>query len=302
MNDQFFQEGEMKRLNDRMPCQGTIGWGLLCLFVFFGTFQPLLAWSERGHHLTARLAEAQLTPQALTAARELLGGKSLAEVSMWADQIKPDRPETAIYHYANFPAAREFEPSEAQGDDNGAVVPALEGFIALLGNPHRTVEERAEALRFIVHLVGDIHQPMHCSPRGDQGGNKVAVWFFGRPRNLHQVWDRDILASCGIDEETHLEALKDMMNDEVFDGKPGTPAQWAAESNRLAIWHAYRLPWNNRLDERYVEPNLRLANRQIIKAGRRLTAVLNQVLGQAPLTETQNVARRSSPETISASF
>ncbi|HNV71141.1 MAG TPA: S1/P1 nuclease [Candidatus Ozemobacteraceae bacterium] len=271
-------------MNLQCPCSlngGSFPLVVVVVCLYFCQVGTLGAWSERGHHLVARLAEAQMTPSAVASVRRLLNGQSLADVSMWADQIKPSRPETAVYHYANFPARHDQEPFDAQGDNDGAVVPALERSISLLGQAHLPAADRAEALRFVVHLVGDVHQPLHCAPQGDQGGNKITVRFFGRPRNLHQVWDRDILDSAGISEDIHFAALQRIMAEELTESHTGLPQQWAAESNRLAVWQAYRIPWNGCLDERYVEPSLRLANRQLIKAGRRLAAVLNDAFSRS---------------------
>ncbi|NLI78382.1 MAG: S1/P1 nuclease [Candidatus Riflebacteria bacterium] len=275
----------------RPPAWGT---GLLAFAVAAGLWlaavAPVLAWGELGHRLVARLAEAHLTPEARRFVAATLDGESLADVAIWADRIKPDRPETAPWHYQSFDPQREWDDDPAPTGAAGALLTATAHCRDLLAGDAGTPTERREALMFLVHLVGDLHQPLHCAPAGDQGGNAVKVWLFGEESNLHRVWDGGLIFRTGLAEDVYLASLETTPEPGVAPGDPGTRdwdavfAGWAAESNRAAVWHAYRLPSDHRLEERYLQANIRVVNRQLKRAGLRLADILNDLADRQPPT------------------
>ncbi len=273
----------------RRPVRPT---GFLALVVAAGLWLaavvPVLAWGELGHRLAARLAGARLTPEARRFVAVTLGGDSLADVAIWADRIKPERPETAPWHYQNFDRQREWDDDPAPAGAGGTLPAAAARCRALLAGDAGPPLERREALMFLVHLVGDLHQPLHCAPAGDQGGNAVKVWLFGEETNLHRVWDGGLICRTGLAEDAYLAALESDPEPEAAPGDMGTRAWdavfagWAAESNRAAVWHAYRLPPDHRLAERYLQASIRVVNRQLRRAGRRLAGILNDLADQHP--------------------
>src|SRR5262249_48901498 len=130
--------------------------------------------------------------------------------AFWADEIRDRRPETARWHYVDIPlAAHDYQPArDCQRTPRGdCIIAALERERAVLADHGATDQRRSEALRFVVHLIGDLHQPLHCADDGDHGGNAVDVTFLGRPERLHAVWDGGILTASGLGERTWVERV-----------------------------------------------------------------------------------------------
>src|SRR5882672_5025159 len=159
----------------------------------------VLGWGGDGHQIVCLIAEARLAPAAKAAIHELLGDDvsiSDAEVANWADQIRRERRSTAPWHYVNIPiAATTFDPNR-DGKNGNNVIAKIAEFERVLSDKNAAKADRAEALKFLVHFVGDLHQPLHCADRdGDKGGNARLVFFGDRQKavNLHQVWDSLIL-------------------------------------------------------------------------------------------------------------
>jgi hypothetical protein len=146
----------------------------------------------------AWIAEARLTDKAQVGVKELLGdaGLSDAEVVSWADEVRRERKETAPWHYVNIPIdATGYDPVK-HGNGGENVIDAIERFAKVLADKTAPKEDRVEALKFLIHFVGDLHQPLHCAERnGDKGGNGRLVFFPGRKKavSLHAVWDTLIL-------------------------------------------------------------------------------------------------------------
>jgi hypothetical protein len=137
------------------------------------------AWSGEGHQLIALIAEDMLTPEAKAAAKELLDGANIAdaEVVNWADEIRRERRETAPWHYVNIPHdARGFDRAR-DGRDGDNVIDALERQAKVLADKTQPREKSVEALKFVIHFVGNLHRPLHCADRnGDKGGNTRLVF------------------------------------------------------------------------------------------------------------------------------
>lgn len=238
-------------------------------------------WYDEGHRLVARLAETRLTPRTAAAVRELLGGQSLADASLWADRIRGQRRETAPLHYVNIPlGADRYVPGRDCPHDQ-CIIAAIERDRRLLADTGASPAERAEALRFLAHLVGDLHQPLHVANDGDRGGNDRAVTFLGAEKNLHEVWDGELVQATGLDEEqyfTHLRRLMDSLDAAAVER--GTVVDWAMEGHRVAAERAYRLPPGDAIDPPYFAASLPLVDRALVHAGIRLARVLNEALGE----------------------
>jgi hypothetical protein len=201
-----------------------------------------LAWGRDGHQVIANLAQSRLSPTAKKGVAALLRGATLASVASEADNLRNSRPETARWHYVNIPltataydAARDCQPSP-QGD---CILAAIDRFAAILADRAKPDAARAEALTFLVHLIADLHNPMHVTTNNDRGGNETKVAFFGTPTNLHALWDVGLMEHTGLT----ITAWTDTLNrsgQTVPAG--GTPVQWALEALRVAREHCYQLP------------------------------------------------------------
>jgi hypothetical protein len=244
-----------------------------------------LAWGRIGHRAAAKLAESRLTPTARDAVAAILDqNETLADASTWADEVRPNRPESAPWHYVNVPLA---EPrySDHFCPPQGCVVSKIEEFRAILADRTRKLEERREALRFLVHFVEDMHQPLHVGDRGDRGGNDTTVVFLGTPTNLHRVWDSGLIEHESDSEAVWLLRLKALAVPDVATGwERGTAAEWATESLTLARLafllpeSASRLKSDDKLDERYAAFGASVAQLRLAQAGVRLAWLLNNTL------------------------
>ena len=236
-------------------------------------------WYDFGHRVVARIAEARLTPAVRAAVRHLLGGQDLASAASWADQIRASRNETAELHFVNIPLdATRYDPAR-HCPGGRCLIAAIERDRQLLADPGSAPSERTEALRFLVHWLADLHQPLHVSDNGDRGGNDVELRFLGRIRNLHQVWDGEIIEAVQWDEAAYLDHLaRGMKRMNLRALERGTVVDWAMEGHRVAVRHAYRLPPSGKVDSGYVKANLPRVDRALIAAGVRLAWVLNTAL------------------------
>jgi nuclease S1 len=202
---------------------------------------PAWAWGRLGHRLIAKMAERHLSPEAKAAVAELLEpGESLADASAWADENRTRVHGSGAWHYANVSIDEPRYADRVAGE--GQVVPRIHEFQAILRDRTRPVSERRRALRFLVHLVEDLHQPLHVGENHDKGGNDLQVRFFRRGTNFHHLWDTLILEHRSRDEDRWLD-------DPVAIDKPidraiamdGMVEDWATES-LLAAREAYKDP------------------------------------------------------------
>jgi len=232
--------------------------------------------------VVARVAEARLTPAVRARARALLRGAALADVATWADDIREDRPETARWHFVDIPVgAKSYRPSRDCQPRRGGdcAIAAIAREQGALGDASASRARRAEALRFVVHLVADLHQPLHCADDHDHGGNDVAVTLLGRPTNLHAVWDSGLLAAGGHGETATARRVTAWLAAHAAEPlAAGTTVDWALEAHRAAVEHAYVIPRSHRLGRAYVAANLPVVDGRLALAAARLAAVLNAAL------------------------
>lgn len=243
------------------------------------------AWGPEGHEIVGRIAEKHLTPEAARGVRGLTTN-SLSEISNWPDEIRRARPETAPWHYVDIPyGAEKLDVERDCVAHTGCVVTAIERFTHVVADRQTNVEARVEALKFLVHFVGDIHTPLHCAERnGDQGGNLVWVRWPGdeKASKLHAVWDVHFVSKnirdAGLSAITYADKLAE--NSEKLSAT-GTAADWAWESHRLAVERVYPgVPPRGRawpVPAEYIQKNQPVVAQQLTKAGLRLACLLNEV-------------------------
>ena len=238
-------------------------------------------WWDMGHRIVARLAQLRLTPHTRDAVRDILGGQSLADASVWADNIRNYRHDADQLHYVNIPLAATGYDSVRQCPAGRCVIAAIEHDRMVLADSAATPQDRAEALRFLIHFMGDLHQPLHVADDGDRGGNLRPVTLLGHPTNLHQVWDGELIDSSGVDQDGYFDYLRRWMDSlDLRALERGSVVDWAMEGHRIAVEHAYRLPRDGRLGRAYVEANRPVIDHALIAAGVRLAKVLNDALAR----------------------
>jgi hypothetical protein len=236
-------------------------------------------WWDLGHRIVARLAESRLTPHTREAVRDILDGQSLADASVWADNIRQYRHDADKLHYVNIPLADTRYVPARHCPGGQCIIAAIEQERHLLADPAASREERAEALRFLIHFMGDMHQPLHVGDNGDRGGNQRAVIFLGHPTDLHKVWDGELIDSSVGSQDEYFELLRKRMRSlDLKKLEAGTVVDWAMEGHRIAVEHVYRLPRDGRIGRAYVRENRPIIDRALITGGVRLAKVLNEAL------------------------
>ena len=248
---------------------------------------PAQAWNGYGHRLVARLAEPHLEPQARAEVQRLLaleGASTMADVASWADDLRAtDSPlgkESARWHFVNMAEDGCVYDAARHCPDGDCVVAAIRDQAAILADRTRPDGERLQALKFVIHFVGDAHQPMHAGYGHDRGGNHVQVHVNGKGTNLHALWDEDLLGSAGLDEAEYADRLRlasGQLTPEVGPYTPSAPAVWAEQSCRIASAPGV-YPDRSKIDERYLDQHRPAADRQVQLGGARLAVLINSVL------------------------
>src|ERR1700744_163682 len=245
---------------------------------------PAYAWGTKGYEIGARIAADNPTPSAHLRLSQILGGDAPALMvldSNWADEIRADRPDTVAWHFVNIEiGSRGYDPRRDCARDD-CVVGQIARDVAVLRDPHASHEARLDALRFLIHFVGDLHQPLHAADRHDKGGNGFAVLEGRRRSNLQRVWDQDVVEALGPDAMTVAADIE--ANVSAQDKAKiivGTPADWANESFQVAAREIYaRLPGPGpaRLPRDYTARERAAVRQQLLRAGLRLAATLNAI-------------------------
>jgi hypothetical protein len=249
------------------------------------------AWGREGHRLTALVAEQYLTPETKAQLLELLHSETLADVAPWADSYRADHPETAKWHYVDIPKAAKFDrmrdcpasEKDPRSPWRDCVTDRILYFEGRLGDASLSPAERAVALRFLVHFIGDVHQPFHAYA-DDRGGNGISVTFLGSGMcdnskcNLHGVWDDSMIEEQGLNEKKYTERLLQEIKVnqwERMDG--GEPTTWANISHRYAVEAV--APNGAFITHEYVAEESKIVDAQLALGGLRLARVLNRILG-----------------------
>lgn len=256
---------------------------------------PAHAWGPEGHRIVGLVAEDLLDARHRAALDSLTGGESLAEVGLWLDRerdrLRAEHPGSERWHYDNRPVC---EPAEAEPPcpDGACARHAYASALARLENHALPRAERLEALRVVVHVLADVHQPLHAADHGDRGGNDVEVRVGRRSRtkSLHAAWDGDFVkrAVRGEPESAFAAQLVADHRATLARIEQGDFAAWEAESTDLARTYAYgRLPGfacrravagTVDLPPKYSDGAAEIVAERLARAGIRLAAVLRAAL------------------------
>lgn len=233
------------------------------------------AFGSEGHHIVATIAERQLSDRARSEVARLLTlepGATLASISTWADDTRT--PSTAAWHYVNLPRDADCHYDAARDCPDGqCVVGAIQRQRKVLASTASDAE-RLRALKYLVHFVADVHQPLHAGYADDRGGNKYQVQAFGRGTNLHALWDTGL-----IDQSSG--ALSALLAESRAAG-PVTadvsmPTQWAEESCRIVAAAGF-YPSGHKIGADYLQRMTPTLQERLAAAGRRLATLLNNSL------------------------
>ena len=257
---------------------------------------PSFAWGPEGHRVVADIARDHLNAQTRRTLIQLLGDDDLASISNWADEIRRERRETYGWHFVDIPwnadgfsESRDcYKPTERDpssfSDHHNCIVDRIAVFEQVLADRQASRADRVEALKFLVHFVGDVHQPLHAVGRA-RGGNDIYIVQFGSSRcgsracDLHGTWDFGLVEHTHQNEQEYTNYLEKVIRREHLESQAGgTPGDWANESFHLAreVW----LNDGQAVDQSYYRRNIPIADRRLALAGLRLAQLLNDSLGE----------------------
>jgi hypothetical protein len=243
----------------------------------------LVSWGRTGHRTIGKLAANHLTPKAQAAVQELLGNESLADVSSWADEVRGQEAykKTGSWHFLNLPLGLNYGEFQkmvmSMTEEN--VYSALIHVQKTLKDNSASKESKLEALKFLIHFVGDLHQPMHISRAEDKGGNTIQLNYEEKGTNLHSLWDTKLLEKQGLDYEQLASK---------YDNVPAKQIkQWQNDSMMKWMWESYQISSElyaevdamstRKIGDAYYQKHLPQIEVRIQQAGMRLAGVLNAI-------------------------
>lgn len=247
------------------------------LFVSTATFANDDIWGPTGHRVTGKIAEKHLTKKAKRQIDKLLMGESLAFVSTYGDQIKSDKKYNKFYswHYVNMHMDESY--AESKKNPKGDLVTGINECIATLKNKNSSKEDKVFSLKMLVHLIGDLHQPMHIGRKEDKGGNSIQVRWFYKGTNLHRVWDTNMIEGWGMSYVELAKNAQDLSKSRVKAIKKGTVLDWVQETHKITkVVYASVKP-GDKLSYRYSYDHFGTVRKQLQKGGIRLAKVLNEI-------------------------
>tara|TARA_B100000508_G_scaffold60116_1_gene46736 strand:+ start:16903 stop:17664 length:762 start_codon:yes stop_codon:yes gene_type:complete len=236
------------------------------------------AWGMIGHRVVGQVAEEHLSETAQKKVNEILGTMTLAEVSNWMDDIKSDSKYDSLrpWHYTTIPDGKTYK--DITPSEDGDVVQGIKMMVEGLKSGELSPKLEREYLMILVHLVGDVHQPLHVGNGEDRGGNDVKVEWFWDSSNLHRVWDSGIIDSKQYSYTELTNLVNHPTEDEVTEWQSSTVEDWANECLEFRDG-IYDLPANKKINYEYRHKHWRTVKSQLAKGGVRLAGLLNEIYG-----------------------
>lgn len=237
---------------------------------------PALAWGGEGHAVVAQIAELRLTPEARQQVHKLLaleGTANMSDVASWADQVKHTKTKRPAHTVRLVLNGSEVNPDNCPS--RFCATKGIEYYTRVLRDKNAKSADKLEALKYVIHLVGDVHEPLHTS---QITGGKIKINFEGEPTTLHKVWDKEIIRVDGGD----LRTLAQRLNAQAGAMKAtGQPIDWAVEGRNIArdvIFRCFPLRTNDTitLDQKYADAMWPIIRTRLTQAGVRLAALLNR--------------------------
>ena len=257
-----------------MVSKNIIASGILCLSAL-----SAFGWGQKGHDTTVFIAENHLTPFTKQAVEELFDGKSMVYYANWLDNAShtPEYAYSKTWHYKNIDHGIDFE--EAPLLETGDIVRAIADQVSVLQSPEATRDQKQLALKMVIHLLGDIHQPMHMGHASDLGGNRWIIKYFGKDNNLHSVWDSSLPESAHKWSYTEWQQQIDRLSEEEQNQilQDGNPFMWGKETYEVCKDVYAKTPQDTKISYDYIAEWTPVIEMQFVKGGLRLADVLNSV-------------------------
>lgn len=242
------------------------------------------AWGQNGHRVVGKIAESHLTETTAKAISPLLNGDKLAEVTTWADEMRSNpsnfwKKQSPRWHYVNMSDVNEFKPesydiADSHGDVKDAYAAMLKA-ISVLKSETASLEEKQFYFRFLTHIVGDIHQPMHVGRKDDRGGNRIKVQFFGEETNLHSLWDTALVENQNLSYTELADFINTSDNKQISKMLDSEPQEWVVESFHIAQ-ELYQTG-EGKFSYDYVYQYSPVMKKRLLEGGVRLAGLLNLI-------------------------
>ncbi|MDH3323610.1 MAG: S1/P1 nuclease [Flavobacteriaceae bacterium] len=257
---------------------------ILYIAVFFFYSIQLFAnntpnWGATGHRTVGLIAEKHLTKKSQKQIEKILQGQSLAFVSTYGDEIKSDPKYKKFYawHFVNFPFNTKYEDSNKSPE--GDIITGINYCIDILKNKNSSQEDQVFYLKFLVHLMGDLHQPMHVGKAEDKGGNDFQVRWHNKGTNLHRVWDSNMIESWDMSYSELANNTKDLNKQQIENIQNGSILNWTYETQKLSQQVYKSATIGEKLGYKYSYDHFGTVRSQLQKAGIRLAKILNDIYG-----------------------
>jgi hypothetical protein len=249
---------------------------LVCIILFISW--QAFGWGKTGHRVIGKIAEEYLSKKAEKKVTAILREETLAMAGNYMDEIRsePDFKFLDPWHYCTIPDGLTYK--EAGTPEEGDIIMALERLAAELRTKNFTLGDETFTLKLLIHLIGDIHQPLHVGNGRDRGGNDIKVEYFWEPSNLHRVWDSGIIDGQQLSYTEYSEWINHPEEEQVKEWQTSGLIDWAMESAGFRD-QVYDLPENKKINYRYDYDNIALVNKRLLQAGIRLAGILNDIYG-----------------------
>jgi hypothetical protein len=255
---------------------------LLLVAIFYIPLQSM-AWGTNGHRICGQIADSYLTPKARKAILAILGDESIAITSNWADFIKSDPAYSYLYnwHFIDLDKAYTYPELQSYLKADTAVdaYTKMNFLIAELKKPATTKANKLLYLRMLIHIVEDVHQPLHTGHTSDKGGNDVKVQWLGKDSNLHSVWDSQLIDFQQLSYTEYATMINHTTAAQRTKLQKAPISEWLYESNQIAEKLYTDVKPGENLSYKYNFKYIGIVNEQMVKAGVRLAGVLNQIFG-----------------------
>ncbi|RLD24242.1 MAG: S1/P1 Nuclease [Bacteroidetes bacterium] len=247
---------------------------IIILFMFLAI--QASSWGLTGHRTIGKIAEVYLSKKAKKEIKKILGTETLAEVANWMDFIKsePKYDHMKPWHYVTIPDGQTYETAEKAPE--GDVIWAINKFIDELKSETLSPNEQRFALKSLVHLIGDVHQPLHVGNGTDKGGNDVKLKYFWKSSNLHRVWDSGIIDGQQLSYTEWVSKINHASDSQVEKWQAASINDWAMESMAMRS-SVYEIGEEKSINYRYNYDHIDEVELRLLQAGIRLAGVLNEI-------------------------
>jgi S1/P1 Nuclease len=261
------------------------------LYSFFvvAVIVVLISWGAVGHRTVGSIAQKHLTPKALAGVRDLLGGQSLADVANWADSVRslPAYKQTGPWHYINLPLGLNYDAFKSRVENmlEANVYSALVAQMQLITDNTVSRERKVAALKFVVHFVGDLHQPMHVSREEDKGGNTIQLNYDGQGTNLHAVWDSKLIDHTGLDYQQLAAKYDNASAAQIRQWQSDPVVKWMWESYQITgqLYAEVDTMHDRSIGQAYYDEHIATVALRLEQAGVRLAGLLNVLFRNGPV-------------------